>query len=101
MCLESMPLADQIRMFYSADAVVGAHGGGLANLVFCRPGTVVVECFHKVNPCYYVLAGLAGCRYGYSVSKGASLDEQNPDEPIVCDVDEVVELYRRLSDVTF
>ena len=32
-----------VDLFADASVVVGAHGGGLANIVFCRKGTVVVE----------------------------------------------------------
>ena len=36
-------LADQVAAFRSADVVVCAHGAGLANIVYCRPGTTIVE----------------------------------------------------------
>ena len=38
-----MPLLDTIALFRNADAVVGWHGAGMANVVFCRRGTKVVE----------------------------------------------------------
>ena len=34
---------NQINLFYNADIIVGLHGGGFANLVFCRPQTKVIE----------------------------------------------------------
>lgn len=34
---------EQIEIFSSAKAVVGAHGAGLTNLVFCPPKTTVIE----------------------------------------------------------
>lgn len=36
-------LEDHIRMFQRASTVVGPHGAGFSNLVFCHPGTRVVE----------------------------------------------------------
>ena len=36
-------LGEQVKLFRFADGVVGPHGAGLANIVFSRPGTVVVE----------------------------------------------------------
>ena len=36
-------LLDTIALFRSADAVVGWHGAGMANVVFCRNGTKVIE----------------------------------------------------------
>ena len=43
--LEEMPFAEQVNIFYHAEVVVGPHGGGLANLVFCSKGTKVIELF--------------------------------------------------------
>ena len=41
--LERLPVAQQIALFASAKLVVGAHGAGLANIVFCSAGTCVLE----------------------------------------------------------
>eukprot|EP00041_Stephanoeca_diplocostata_P038695 m.1543946 g.1543946 ORF g.1543946 m.1543946 type:complete len:669 (+) comp25256_c0_seq48:146-2152(+) len=35
-------ILDQAAMFQRATLVIGAHGAGLSNLVFCRPGTRVM-----------------------------------------------------------
>ena len=43
--LETLSVAQQATLFSQAEAIVGAHGSGLANLVFCSPGTTVVEMF--------------------------------------------------------
>lgn len=39
----SMTYQDQIELFRSADVIVGAHGSAFANLVWCRPGTQVID----------------------------------------------------------
>jgi hypothetical protein len=56
--LEGMPLAAQIALFHRAECVIGPHGAGLANLVFCRPGTKVVEIGTPYRPwtCFYEIA---------------------------------------------
>lgn len=41
--LESMTFAEQVRLFRGARAIVAVHGAGLANMVFCRPGTTLIE----------------------------------------------------------
>ncbi|MGA2600639.1 MAG: glycosyltransferase family 61 protein [Bryobacteraceae bacterium] len=41
--LEGMSSVDQILLFQSAEFVIGAHGAGLSNLLFCEPGTKVIE----------------------------------------------------------
>jgi hypothetical protein len=44
----------------------------LANLVFCAPGTRVLELFAReyVNPCYWRLAALGGLDYRPVVAEG-------------------------------
>eukprot|EP00038_Savillea_parva_P018641 m.24692 g.24692 ORF g.24692 m.24692 type:complete len:693 (-) comp4181_c0_seq1:4209-6287(-) len=38
----SEPLLDQVAMFQRAGLVIGAHGAGLSNLVFCEAGTALL-----------------------------------------------------------
>lgn len=40
---EDLSLPEQISAFQHADTVVAQHGAGLANILFCRPGTRVIE----------------------------------------------------------
>ncbi|MEM7210380.1 MAG: glycosyltransferase family 61 protein [Pseudomonadota bacterium] len=40
---EEHSVAEQAEMFRSADIVIAQHGAGLANIMFCRPGTRVIE----------------------------------------------------------
>jgi len=62
---ESLSVQKQAEAFASAEVVVGAHGAALANLVFCRPGTRVIELFSPryVNPCYRDLCVAAGLKH--------------------------------------
>jgi capsular polysaccharide biosynthesis protein len=41
--LEGMSMPDQILLFQSAHFIISPHGAGLANLLFCEPGTKVIE----------------------------------------------------------
>ncbi len=41
--LESMDLDEQIALFASAKVIVAPHGSGLTNMMFCEPGTKVIE----------------------------------------------------------
>lgn len=52
--LERLSLAEQVGLFHRAECVVGPHGAGLTNLLFCRPGAVVVEIGtpYRVLPCF-------------------------------------------------
>ena len=57
--------AEQAAVFRGAGIVVGAHGAALTNLVFCQPGTRVLEMFGAdyVNPCYRNLCAAAGLEH--------------------------------------
>jgi capsular polysaccharide biosynthesis protein len=41
--LEELSMGEKATLFSQADAVIGASGAGLTNLVFCRPGTKVID----------------------------------------------------------
>jgi hypothetical protein len=41
--MEDYSLAQQARLVHESDVIVATHGAGLANLLFARPGTQVVE----------------------------------------------------------
>lgn len=69
-----MPFGEQARLFAGAEAIVAPHGAGLANMMFCKPGTKVLEFF----PSNYIDAGLCrlahgiGLRYRFLIAeKGA------------------------------
>jgi hypothetical protein len=43
--LEDMTFTDTVRLFKSAELVIGSHGAGLAWLIFSDPGTTVLEIY--------------------------------------------------------
>ena len=45
--LENYSFADQIGIFNKAKIIIGLHGAGFANIVFCRKGTKIVEIMSK------------------------------------------------------
>ena len=61
----TMSMTEQIRTFREASIVVGPHGAGMSNIVFCDPGTIVYELLpaHYRNGCFAAL-GLT-CRLRY------------------------------------
>jgi capsular polysaccharide biosynthesis protein len=63
--LAGLSLAEKVRLFRQAEAVVSPHGSDLTNLGFCRPGCLVVECLMDayVDWSYRNLAALADLRY--------------------------------------
>ena len=60
------PFNEVAKLFFNASMVIAPHGAGLANLVLCEPGTVVIEglCnMPHVNLCQKHTAVVAGLRY--------------------------------------
>lgn len=55
--LEDLRFSEQMDLFRHARMVIGPHGAGLANIVFCREGTKVVEVVGEfVNASFLTLA---------------------------------------------
>lgn len=75
--LESLTVAEQALLFSTAEAVVAPHGAGLSNLVFCNPGTKVIEFFspNYVEIHYWALSNQVGLDYYYLIGEG-----KNPPE---------------------
>ena len=42
-CLSDFSFLDQVNMFKNAKQIIGLHGAGFANLVFCKANTFVLE----------------------------------------------------------
>ncbi len=75
--LSGMSVAAQAALFGSARVVAGPHGAGFANLLFCNPGTAVLEFFSPlyVNFCYWTLARGAGLSYFYMLGEGPKIPD--------------------------
>ncbi len=70
---ERHTVTEQARWFRSARVVVAPHGSGLANLVFCDPGTRVIELFPPDmtgQSHYFVLSRQMGIRYRSLIGLG-------------------------------
>ena len=46
--LSKLSVAEQILLFNQAEMVVGEHGAGMTNCLFCKPGTKVIEIFQAL-----------------------------------------------------
>jgi hypothetical protein len=100
-----LTLRAQIALFANAKIVVGQHGAGLINAIFCEPGAVLIEIFpeYMLQAHFWTTASLVGVRYGFV--SGTSFDadssivsvDGNWDSVSVIDVDRVVDVCRRLA----
>ncbi|MEG4006621.1 tetratricopeptide repeat protein [Microcoleus sp. Pol11C1] len=80
--LETMSVAEQASCLAAAKVVVAPHGGGLTNLVFCNPGTKVIEIFSPlyVPYCYWMISNLCGLEHYYLI--GDLVDDGTPIKPL-------------------
>jgi hypothetical protein len=51
--LENLSILEQVALFNNAEIIVGEHGAGLTNIVFCEPGSQVVEIFQALQRLTY------------------------------------------------
>ncbi|MGC9525060.1 MAG: tetratricopeptide repeat protein [Limnospira sp.] len=72
--LETLSVEQQALLFANAEAIVAPHGSGLTNLMFCQPGTTVVELVspHYIRHYYWVISQQLGLRHYYI--KGEEFD---------------------------
>jgi capsular polysaccharide biosynthesis protein len=47
--LEELSIFDQAALFNNAEVIIGPHGAGWANLIFCKQGTKIVEIDHGLK----------------------------------------------------
>jgi len=79
--LESISVAQQAVLFAGAKFVIAPHGAGLTNLVFCNPGTKVIEIFAPdyLVKYYWIVSNVCGLEHYYLL--GEQLEEKYPSEP--------------------
>ena len=63
--MEDLSFSDQILLMQQASVVVAPHGAAITNVIFCQPGTHVVEIadLSFPNPNFYALSSAMGHHY--------------------------------------
>lgn len=71
---EDYSTPDKAKLYYDAECIVGPHGGGFTNLLFCSPGCKVVDVFPPsladFTTYFWVLANANKLEYAYFFGKG-------------------------------
>jgi len=82
-CPETLSVVEQIALFSSAEMVVGPSGSGMFNIVFCRPGTKVIDIESEPHwiHAHRSLFSSAGMRYGIMVGAAADKDFKQHHKP--------------------
>lgn len=61
---ETLSYLEQVSLFSEAGMIVGAHGAGLTNMLFCQPGFSAVELFNGYySRVYWSLAATMGVKH--------------------------------------
>lgn len=61
---ETLDVLGQAQLFSEAAIVASPHGAGLTNIVFCAPGTRILEFYGAhLAPCYRAISALSDLRY--------------------------------------
>ena len=68
---ERFSFAEQVAAFAQAEVVVGAHSSSFSNLIFCAPGTRVLEIFppRHIDFSWWTLASHTGLTYAAVVGR--------------------------------
>lgn len=63
--LETMSVVEQASLMSRAEVIVAPHGSALSNLVFCEPGTKIIELFSPmyVLNYYWLICNLCGLEH--------------------------------------
>lgn len=74
--LEDYSFVDQIEMFRRAELIIGIHGAGLANIVFCNSKAQLIEIFSEseVKWHYALISQILGLRYSPVITKDLTFD---------------------------
>ena len=69
--MEGFPFKRQIAIFANAECIVAEHGAALSNLVWCRPGTKVMELCPEsfLNGCYEGISLCVGLDHHFEIFK--------------------------------
>ena len=90
--LSQISFTDQVNLFNNADKIVGLHGAGFANLVFCREGTKVLEIkSNTAGEMYEKLALNNNLKYQSINLKPISNDNNNQQGSINVEIEELKE----------
>ncbi|NES05722.1 MAG: DUF563 domain-containing protein [Okeania sp. SIO2F4] len=84
--LELMSVKQQALCFANAKVVVGPHGAGLTNLVFCSSGTKVIEFFDSeyVVKCYWLISNVCSLEHYHLI--GDEFDDNFSGKPANKDI---------------
>ena len=97
--LESFSVTEQAALMSKVRAVIAPHGAGLTNLVFCSPGTKVIEIFspNYINIIYWQISSLCHLSHYYLIGENFENDNsarQSWKPDILVDLKKLVKIMK-------
>jgi hypothetical protein len=98
--LENLPVLEQIEAFANAETVVGLHGAGLTNCVFCPPCASVLEIYPQYyhDSAFRILFSALNLRYFYMVGETSGTSMPPAQENVTIDPDKFEAALRILTE---
>ena len=96
--LEGLSLEEQHQVFASSEAVVGIHGAGLANIVSCKTGTIVIEIVSDSEQQwhYYLMSDVLGLKHAHA--RGIKDNKSAPNShDLKIDTSSLIKLMHKLG----
>ncbi len=95
--MEDLSFEDQVLLMRETAILVGPHGAGLTNMIFCSPGADVVEIadLSFPNPNFYALA--SGLKHDYWLLAGETVGSGHPlERNLRIDISDVESVLKQL-----
>jgi capsular polysaccharide biosynthesis protein len=89
---ETLSVPEQILAFSSAEMVVGPSGSGMFNVVFCHPGTKIIDLESEPHWIHAHVSLFASCglRYGIFVGRAVDRDFREHHKPWKINIDALI-----------
>ncbi len=95
--LDGMSSRDQILLFQGAEFIIGSHGAGLSNLLFCEAGTKVIELspVSEFRPFFWMISDKLNLVYGLQFCR--TVADRDFQSCIIVDIHKLEALMRMVD----
>jgi capsular polysaccharide biosynthesis protein len=95
---ELFSISSQAEIFNHASFIIGPHGAGFTNLIFCRENTKIIDIFSQewVNHCYSIIASVNNLRYGYLLGEKVKQEQTGKGANIKVDISKLDALIQKM-----
>lgn len=96
---EEMKVAEQVTLFSEANLIICSHGSALTNLVFCKPGTRVLDIFNTshINSCFWLISRIVSLDYHYMAGLSKSIDGNPKNDNTILDIIEFKKMLEKIG----